>query len=68
MFKSEMNMTLTEYITQYRMQKAKHLLSSSDEKLQTIAEKVGYNDVSYFSNVFKKYYGGSPRSMSKESR
>ncbi|WP_081779941.1 AraC family transcriptional regulator [Butyrivibrio proteoclasticus] len=27
---------------------------------------MGYSDVSYFSNVFKKYYGISPRSMNKE--
>ncbi len=66
MFKSEMDMTLTEYITQYRMQKAKALLTSTDEKLSSIAESVGYKDVSYFSNVFKKYYGVSPRSMSRE--
>lgn len=67
MFKDEMNMTLTEYITQYRMQKAKALLTSTDDKLSSIAENVGYNDVSYFSNVFKKFYGVSPRSMSKEA-
>ncbi|SFD02859.1 response regulator transcription factor [Butyrivibrio sp. YAB3001] len=65
MFKSEMNMTLTEYITQFRMQKAKHLLTTTDEKLSVIAENVGYSDVSYFSNVFKKFYGQSPRSMSR---
>lgn len=67
MFKSEMDMTLTEYITQYRMQKAKTLLTTTNDKLSAIAESVGYNDVSYFSNVFKKFYGVSPRSMSKEA-
>ncbi len=66
MFKSEMNMTLTEYITSYRMQEAKKLITTTDNKLSDVAEKVGYNDVSYFSNVFKKYYGISPRTMSKE--
>lgn len=65
MFKSEMNMTLTEYITQYRMQEARKLITTTDEKLSTIAEKIGFSDVSYFSNVFKKYYGISPRSMGK---
>ncbi|MCR4903378.1 MAG: response regulator [Butyrivibrio sp.] len=65
MFKSQMDMTLTEYITQYRMQEAKKLITTTDEKLSSIAEKVGFSDVSYFSNVFKKYYGISPRSMSK---
>ena len=66
MFKSEMDMTLTEYITQYRMQEAKKLITTTDDKLTEVAEKVGYSDVSYFSNVFKKYYGISPRTMSKE--
>ena len=59
-------MTLSEYITQYRMQEAKKLITTTDEKLVTIAEKVGYSDVSYFSNVFKKFYGISPRSIGKE--
>ncbi|WP_051544824.1 response regulator transcription factor [Butyrivibrio sp. MC2021] len=63
MFKSEMNMTLTEYITQLRMQEAKRLITTTEEKLSSVAEQVGYSDVSYFSNVFKKYYGTSPRSM-----
>lgn len=66
MFKSEMDMTLTEYITQLRMQEAKRLITSTDYKLTEVAERVGYNDVSYFSNVFKKFYGISPRSMGKE--
>ncbi len=66
MFKSEMDMTLSEYITQVRMQEAKRLITTTDEKLSTVAENVGYGDVSYFSNVFKKFYGISPRSMCKE--
>ncbi|WP_035791516.1 response regulator transcription factor [Butyrivibrio sp. AE3006] len=65
MFKAEMNMTLQEYMTQYRMHKAKKLILETDEKLAEIAEDVGYSDVSYFSNCFKKFYGVSPRSMQK---
>ena len=64
MFKSEMDMTLTEYITSVRLEEAKRLLTTTDEKLTTIAEMVGYSDVSYFSNVFKKHFGVSPRSVS----
>ena len=66
MFKSEMDMTLSEYITAFRMQEAKRLITGTDEKLTTVAELVGYSDVSYFSNVFKKFYGISPRTMTKE--
>ncbi len=66
MFKEQMNMTLSEYITQIRMQEAKRLITSTDRKLSEIAEDVGYADVAYFSNVFKKFYGISPRNMGKE--
>ena len=65
MFKAEMDMTLQEYMTQYRMHKAKKMILETDEKLAEIAENVGYSDVSYFSNCFKKFYGVSPRSMQK---
>ncbi|MCR4587237.1 MAG: response regulator [Lachnospiraceae bacterium] len=63
MFKSELAMTLTEYITKVRMEQARIILKETDEKLTAVAEMVGYSDVSYFSNVFKKYYGTSPRSL-----
>ncbi len=66
MFKSEFDMTLSEYITQFRMQEAKKLITTTNEKLTVVAQSVGYSDVSYFSNVFKKYYGTSPRSMNKD--
>lgn len=65
MFKSEMNMTLSEYITKFRMEKAQKLIKDTDYKLFEIAEKVGYHDVSYFSKCFKKYYGISPKTVSK---
>ncbi len=65
MFKEEMEMTLQEYMTQYRMQMAKQFILETEDKLADIAEKVGYSDVSYFSNCFKKFYGVSPRSMQK---
>lgn len=63
MFKQETSLTITEYITKYRMTKAKELIETTDDKLSTIAEKVGFNDVSYFSKAFKKFYGVSPKSF-----
>jgi two-component system response regulator YesN len=65
MFKSEMNMTLSEYITKFKMVKSQKLIRETDLKLFEIAEKVGYRDVSYFSKCFKKYYGTSPKTFSK---
>ena len=65
MFKEEMGMTLLEYLTKYRMHMAKQLLLTTDYNHSQIAELVGYNDVSYFSKCFKKYYHVSPKQMTK---
>ena len=65
MFKAEMGMTLLEYLTKYRMHMAKQLLLTTDYNHSQIAEMVGYNDVSYFSKCFKKYYHVSPKQMTK---
>ncbi|MNE36792.1 HTH-type transcriptional regulator YesS [compost metagenome] len=64
-FKKEFGMTLSDYITQYRMKKAKELLGRGGQRLADIAESVGYNDASYFSKSFKKFYGYSPSEYEK---
>lgn len=60
MFKSEYNMTISEYLVQVRMVKAKQLIQKGHYKLSAVAEMVGYNDAGYFSRSFKKYFGVSP--------
>ncbi len=59
-FKKVMGNSFTEYITKYRIEKAKELLRNSDMRINEIAEQVGFVNVYYFSNVFKKYTGASP--------
>ena len=66
MFKDEMGMTLLEFLTKYRMHLAKQLILKGEYNLSQIAEMVGYNDVSYFSKCFKKYYHVSPKQMTKK--
>lgn len=66
MFKEETNQTLSAYITEYKMSIAKQLLQSTNDKLSSIAAKVGYNDVGYFSKCFKRFYGVSPKKLSQE--
>jgi len=60
MFKSEFNMTISEYMVKVRMETAKDYIVKSNYKLSAIAEMVGYNDAGYFSRSFKKYFGVSP--------
>ncbi len=60
MFKAEYKMTITEYITKCRMERAKELILSENIKLSYVSYEVGYNDPSYFGKCFKKYYGYAP--------
>lgn len=59
-FKKETGTTLINYLTDVRMEKAKELLKSTDDKTYVIAEKVGYAEPNYFSYVFKKKFQVSP--------
>lgn len=59
-FKKETGLSFVSYLTQERMQQAKHLLDTTDEKSYIIAGMVGYDEPNYFSYVFKKQYGVSP--------
>ena len=59
-FKSETGQTLNQYLTEFRMEKAKQLLSDPRYKISEISSKVGYTDGNYFGKSFKKYSGFSP--------
>ncbi len=60
LFKTETGQTLNQYITEYRIEKAKVLLADPRNKIGEISEKVGYSDGNYFSKSFKKAVGLSP--------
>ncbi len=60
-FKKETGKTLTEYIREKRMNHAAHLLSSTHLQIQTVAVHCGIMDVQYFSKLFKKYSGKTPK-------
>lgn len=60
-FSQEMGCTLTEYLTEKRMEKARELLRSTTKRSGEIAFEVGYKDAHYFSFLFKKSQGCTPR-------
>lgn len=64
-FKKRFGCNITEYIISSRMEKAKELILSTTLQYKSIAEMIGYEDVSYFYRVFKKYYGTSPGGIRK---
>lgn len=60
-FSRAMDVTFVEYVTQKRMEKAKKLLRQTEKHSGDIALEVGYKDPHYFSFVFKKTQGCTPR-------
>lgn len=59
-FKNETGMTLNQYITDFRMKKAKKLLTDPRNKVNDVSLAVGYSDGNYFAKSFRKYTGLSP--------
>ncbi len=60
-FKKETGETLTEYVNRRRVQQAERLLKTTNLQIQTIAQHCGILDVHYFSKIFKKRTGLSPK-------
>lgn len=64
-FKSEMHMTIPEYTNMIRMQNAKTLLTETKMPMNEISTSVGIHDPFYFSKLFKKLTGETPREYRK---
>jgi two-component system response regulator YesN len=60
-FSQETCQTYTEYLTNQRIKKAKELLRMTNLRSTDICFQVGYNDPHYFSHVFGKHTGFSPK-------
>lgn len=60
-FSQEMGITFVEYLTTRRMERAKDLLRNTDKRSGEVAAEVGYKDPHYFSFLFKKTQGCTPR-------
>ena len=61
LFKQATGKTINEYLTQERLNHAKDLLTHSNIHLYDICYNVGYFSPSYFSRMFKKYVGVTPK-------
>jgi two-component system response regulator YesN len=60
LFKAETDVGINNYLTRYRIRKAMDYLKDVQVKVYEVAEKVGYQDIAYFSNTFKKLTGRTP--------
>ncbi|HSV85153.1 MAG TPA: ATP-binding protein, partial [Levilinea sp.] len=60
-FHQEMRITPWDYLARLRIEQAKELLCKTDGSVTQIATQVGFNDSAYFSRVFGKLAGVSPK-------
>lgn len=65
LFKQHTGANFTEYITAAKMKEATRLLNKTALRISEIGERLGYRDLAYFSNTFKKTMGMTPSEYRK---
>ncbi|MFE5322690.1 response regulator [Paenibacillus sp. NPDC056579] len=65
LFKQQLNRNFVDFIVEARMDEAKRLLQVTSLRISEVADRVGYADVAYFSNTFKKWNGCTPTEFRK---
>lgn len=68
LFKKEVGLNFSDFLKHKRVASAKQMLEDTDRPILDIAIAVGYQEQSYFSKVFRKATGQSPRQYRKEVR
>ena len=58
--RDELGRSPMQHVTFLRMQRARHLLSTTDDKVESITRQIGYMNPHTFSNTFKKWIGWRP--------
>ena len=66
-FKSITGLTPNDYLLRLRVKKAQELLAQPGQSLTEIALTTGFSSGQYFSNVFRKYTGQTPRECRREA-
>ncbi|WP_256758089.1 response regulator [Cohnella sp. WQ 127256] len=67
-FKKETGLSVVEYISQQRVERAKELLSKTEMQISMVAASVGYHNFSHFSQMFKKHAFMNPGAYRNHSR
>ena len=65
LFKKITQLSPMQYVVRYRMEKAKNLLLTSDDTMETIMLRTGFRHYGYFWRTFKQIYGCSPHEYRK---
>jgi len=67
LFKESLKMSPVEYINKVRIDKAMELLINTDMSISEIAFECGFNNISYFIKVFRKYMHTTPLKFRKQN-
>lgn len=68
LFKQVTDLTPGQYIRNFRITKARHLLESSALPVEEVAQQCGYDHANSFTRIFKRTYGMTPREYRKQVR
>ena len=61
LFRTELGISFTDQLIRIRVQKAKEMLQQPELKLYEVAERIGYQNIGYFTSLFKRMTGFSPK-------
>lgn len=67
LFKIETGFTITQFIANRRLKKAKHLLANTRETIAAVSESCGFTDSNYFTRVFKRHEGMTPTQFQQQA-
>lgn len=59
-FKESTGLSVTQYLTIFRIETAYHMLKSGNRSINEIAAACGFADANYFTRCFKKHFGHAP--------
>ena len=65
LFRKEIGVTLTEYVNRKRIEHGLFLLNTTNLQIQTVAQQCGMPDINYFTRIFKKHIGKTPKEYKK---
>ncbi|WP_236671758.1 response regulator transcription factor [Enterococcus sp. BWB1-3] len=68
LFKKETELSFNQYLNLVRIKRAQHLLLHTQQTINEISESIGYNNTNYFSKLFKKLNGLTPKEFRDKYR
>ncbi|MCD5002042.1 response regulator transcription factor [Enterococcus saccharolyticus] len=66
LFKKETRYSFSQYLNHVRIRKAQQLLLNTGKTINEISEEIGYNNTNYFSKMFKKLNGITPKDFREQ--